>query len=264
MPKVTVIIPCYNQGAYLDEAVDSVLAQTFEDYEIIIVNDGSTDEATNALLNSYRKPKTQVMSTQNQGLSSARNAGIRAACGTYILPLDADDKIAPTFLEKAVQVLDEQPAIGIVCSLVDFFGAKSGRFIVADFTAGDMLLANHVCASAMFRKADWEKVGGYNSNMKFGWEDWDFWLSLLEQGRAVHRIPQVLFYYRVKKGSMIKNLSLDKQRMMYKQLFENHSKLYTDNIDHLFVAVEKYRTSWKYHFKARIGYYASLLKGLFS
>ena len=95
MPKVSVIIPCYNQGACLEEAVDSVLAQTFQDFEILVVNDGSTDEATIRMLGKYERPKTRVIHTDNQGLAMARNNGIREARGAYILPLDADDKIGP-------------------------------------------------------------------------------------------------------------------------------------------------------------------------
>ena len=98
MAKVSVIIPCYNQGAYLNEAVESILAQSYRDFEIIVVNDGSTDEETNRLLSGYDRQQTRVLHTENQGLSSARNNGIREAQGEYILPLDADDRIDPTYL----------------------------------------------------------------------------------------------------------------------------------------------------------------------
>lgn len=256
MPKVTVVIPCYNQGAYIDEAVDSVLSQTFSDYEIIIVNDGSTDEATNTKLASYAKPNTRVLTTENQGPSMARNAGISAASGEYILPLDADDKISPDFIEKAVKVLDSQPEIGIVCSLVKFFGAKCGRFFVPDFSEKDMLLSNHICATAMFRKADWAEVGGYNANMTFGWEDWDFWLSLIELGKKMYRIPEVLFYYRIKSTSRTTYLTDDKQRAMYRQLFANHANLYAQHIDQLFVGSEIHRSSLAYNLKTRLNYFA--------
>lgn len=113
-PKVSVIVPCYNLGQYLDETIDSILAQTYQDFKIIIVNDGSTDGDTIELLKTYNKPKTQVIHTENQGPSAARSAGIPLAKGQYILPLDADDLIGDTYLEKAVEVLDKDPSIGIV------------------------------------------------------------------------------------------------------------------------------------------------------
>src|SRR4051794_26342282 len=106
MPKVSVVIPCFNQGQFVDEAVASVLAQTCRDFEIIIINDGSTDEATNRKLAAYEHPKVQVIRTANQGAAGARNTGIDASSSPYILPLDADDKIAETYLEKALAVLD--------------------------------------------------------------------------------------------------------------------------------------------------------------
>ncbi|HNX59960.1 MAG TPA: glycosyltransferase family A protein, partial [Spirochaetota bacterium] len=128
MPKVSVIIPCYNQGIYVDEAVDSVLRQTFDDYEIIIVNDGSTDEITNEKLKSYCRPRTRVLTTENQGLAEARNTGIRNSSGVYILPLDADDVIAETYLEKAVAILDGNQKVGIVYSRAMLFGERSGEW----------------------------------------------------------------------------------------------------------------------------------------
>src|SRR5437879_507126 len=96
-PVVSVIIPCFNQGATLDEAVASVLNQTFTDFEIVIVNDGSTDPFTSELLANYHRPRTRVITTANGGLAAARNTAIRNSRGKYILPLDADDRIAPEY-----------------------------------------------------------------------------------------------------------------------------------------------------------------------
>ena len=187
MPQVSVIIPCYNHGAYLDEAVQSVLDQTFDDFEIIIVNDGSTDQDTNKILNNYNRQKTKVLQTDNQGLPSARNNGIKISKGEYILPLDADDRIGKTYLEDAVQILDTQPDIGIVYCDAEFFGDKTGKWELPDYSLQDILVLNMIFCCAMFRRIDWENVGGYNPNMVYGNEDWDFWLSLLALGRKVHK-----------------------------------------------------------------------------
>ena len=110
-PIVSIIIPCYNHGKYIDEAVDSVLKQTFQTFEIIIINDGSNDEFTNKKLENYSRPNTQVITTANQGLSLARNTGIKMAQGKYILPLDADDKIHPEYLSKAINIIDSSENI---------------------------------------------------------------------------------------------------------------------------------------------------------
>src|SRR4030066_1926561 len=127
MPRVSVIMPCYNLGQYLNEAVESVLSQTFQDFEIIIVNDGSTDEFTNKLLANYNKPKTRVLTTDNEGLPSARNNGIKISSGEYICCLDADDKYHPEFLEKTVPVLmnDMAHEYGFVTTWAQFFGNQN-------------------------------------------------------------------------------------------------------------------------------------------
>ena len=110
-PRVTVIVPCHNLGAYLDEAVDSVFAQTFQDFDIIIVDDGSTDEATRRLLEGYDRPRTRVVRTENRGLPAARNVGLRLTSAPYLCALDADDRLAPTCLERSVATLDADPSL---------------------------------------------------------------------------------------------------------------------------------------------------------
>jgi glycosyltransferase involved in cell wall biosynthesis len=113
-PKVSVIIPCYNLGEYLDEAVGSVLSQTYQGFEILVVDDGSTEPATRALLADYRRPDTRVIHAAYGGLAAARNLGIASAAGEYLCALDADDRLDPTYFEKAVPVLDADPSIGFV------------------------------------------------------------------------------------------------------------------------------------------------------
>ncbi len=242
MPKVSVVIPCFNQGHYIDEAVNSVLGQTFQDFEIIIVNDGSTDDFTNNHLNNYIKPKTKVITTKNMGLASARNNGIREATGEYILPLDADDKIGGEYLELAVDILDQNPEIGIVYCEAEFFEGRSGLWYLPEYSLVKILMSNVIFCSAFFRKSQWDKVGGYNPNMLNGFEDWDFWLSLIELGAQVYRIPKVLFFYRIKNESMILNLSKNKinSLKMFVQIIINHRELYFRNIEILNIALEEY------------------------
>lgn len=226
MPRVSVVIPCYNQGAYLTEAVESILGQTFRDFEIIIVNDGSTDQETNRIIETFTRPATRIITTVNQGVAMARNTAIAQARGEYILPLDADDRIAATYLERAVAILDHDPEVGIVYCLANCFGARQGRWQVPDFSLGGMRLTNLIFCSAFFRRVDWEKTGGYNPNMATGWEDWDFWLSLLEMGRRVQRIPETLFFYRIAAGSRERSMDRRAQVEMHLQLMRNHPGLF--------------------------------------
>lgn len=228
MVKVSVIMPCYNQGIYLEEAVASVLNQTFRNFEVIVVNDGSTDPYTVELLANYRRPHTRVLHTPNQGLAAARNAGIAAAAGEYILPLDADDKIGHRYLERAVAVLERDPDIGIVYCRGRLFGAEERPIVAPEFSVRKMLFSNLIFAAGFFRRADWQKVGGYNPNMRHGCEDWDFWLSLIGQGRKAYRIPEELFFYRIKEASMNASMDTGRRIDMHLQLMRNHPALFVE------------------------------------
>lgn len=207
MPKVSVVIPCYNLGRYLDEAVDSVLGQDFASFEIVVVDDGSDEPETCRLLDGYRRPNTTLVRTQNRGVSAARNAGIAEAQGQYILPLDADDLIAPAYLRQAVAVLDACPKVGIVYCGAELFGELSGPWEMPEFSLPHQLLDNLIFSAAMFRRRDWEVVGGYDEKMAHGWEDWDYWLRLLGFGRQVVRLPGTLFAYRIRRGSRERQLT---------------------------------------------------------
>jgi glycosyltransferase involved in cell wall biosynthesis len=239
-PKVSVVIPCYNHGQYLHDAVESLLVQTYNDFEIIIVNDGSDDSLTNQVVNALGKGEIRVINTPHQGLPTARNTGIKAARGEFILPLDADDEIAPAYIEKAVEAISGDPRIGIVYCEAALFGEQTSRWKLPEYSFSMMLTQNVVFSSALFRKKMWRKVGGYDPRMEYGLEDWDFWLKIIEMGLSVYRIPEVLFYYRVKKGSMADALNEQKTKLfkMYTQIFTNHNNLYLQHLPELFLAME--------------------------
>lgn len=229
MPKVSVVIPCFNQGQFIDEAVDSVLNQSLQDFEIIIVNDGSTDPITIEKLKNYSKPKCKVICTSNQGPSFARNIAINESLSEYILPLDADDKIGSFYLEEAVKVLDNDVKIGIVYCEAEFFGEKSGKWELPEFSLDKILVSNMIFCSALFRKADFSGTKGFNPNMIYGWEDWDFWLSLIEKGLGVYKIPEVHFFYRIRNAnSRSKYLENDNkiQGYLLKTIYLNHIDFY--------------------------------------
>lgn len=230
MPRVSVVIPCYNHGRYLDEAIDSVLAQTFDDFEIVVVDDGSTDAFTIDLLKGYHREKTRVLRTVNMGLAAARNNGIAAAVGEYILPLDADDRIAPTYVEQAVAVLDRDPQVAIVYCRAQLFGAVESEWLLPDYTLERMLLDNVIFCSAVFRRSDWTAIGGYDPGMVYGWEDYDFWLGIIERGGQVVRLPEILFCYRVASDSMVRSKEKWQKVEMFSRIFRRHQQLFADNI----------------------------------
>jgi len=229
MTLVSVIIPCYNQGKYLNEAVQSVLKSSYENYEVIIVNDGSTDPYTNELLAHYNKPRCLVITTQNNGLAEARNVGISIAKGKYILPLDADDRISPFYLEEAVRLLEDNMA-GIVYSRVRNFGIRHGEWKLPPYSLERMLCGNIIFCSAFYRKADWKKVGGYKKEMKYGCQDWEFWLSLIETGVSVYQIPKIHFYYRIRSKSMARTSNMDNTSRINQEIFNYHRELFIKNM----------------------------------
>lgn len=239
MPKVSVVVTCYNLGKYIDEAIDSVLAQTYQDFEIVIVDDGSTDEETVRILDAYDKPKTRIIRTENQGVSLARNTGIAEARGEYILPLDADDKIAGTYMEKAVKVLDASPNIGIVSCRMDIFEDEPGSYTMPNFCRprlkmGRILgLADRLYVTSFFRKSDWARTKGYDPDLSRGMEDSEFWVTILELGREAYIIPEPMFLYRQRFGGL-HHLSRDEYVTLFARVIRKHPGLYIDNVETVF------------------------------
>ena len=233
LPLVSIVMPCYNDGAYLAEAVASVAAQTYAQIELVLVDDGSDDGQTRQALADVRLGNMQVLHTNHVGPAAARNAAIRAAKGTYILPLDADDMIAPTYVEKAVAVLQSQPEVGVVYCHADLFGAASGPWCLPEYSLKTELLDNCIFVTAMFRRADWQAVGGFCEDFKAGMEDYDFWLSLLGLGREVCQLPETLFHYRIKEKSRTTRFMANEAAVQetYAKLYQRHRDLYMRHID---------------------------------
>ncbi len=229
MAKVTIAIPCYNHGEFLLETLDSVHAQSFDDYEVVIVDDGSTDQATCDLLSSLCRPKVKVVHTKNNGVSAARNRAIAEATGEYILPLDADDMIAPTYLEKAVAVLEAQPDVAVVFGERLMFGEQEGVLSLPDYDPRRLLVENLIYPAAMFRKTDWQKVGGYCDAMVHGWEDWEFWISMSRLNKRVVKLPVTLFLYRVRGSSRDHSLGFIRKLAMFSLMVWRHKPLYFRN-----------------------------------
>lgn len=224
-------MPCYNDGAYIKEAVGSVLDQTYNDLEIIIVDDGSDDDYTKEVIDKLPDEKIKVYHTKHLRPAGARNYGIQMATGEYILPVDSDDRIEPTYIEKAVKILKDNPQIGVVYCEADLFGERSGKWDLPPYSFETMLLDNIVFVTAMFYKADWEKVGGFNTYMDSGMEDYDFWLSILAMGKEIYQIPEILFHYRIKKISRTTQF-LDNSvqvKEIYNRLYDNHEEFYLKN-----------------------------------
>ncbi len=225
---VSIIIPCYNQGEYLSDALESVKNQTYIDWECIIVNDGSDDITEEVALDWCKKDsRFKYFFKNNSGLSDTRNFAISKSKGMYILPLDADDKIGSNYLKEGVEILDSNDFSVVYCE-AEFFGKVKGKWILPNFSEDIILKNNIVFCSSIFKKSDFNKTIGYNPNMIYGLEDWDLWLGMIKIGCKFYKIPKVHFYYRVKENSMIEDMKKDahKKEKMLNQIFTNHQDFY--------------------------------------
>jgi hypothetical protein len=193
------------------EAIDSVMAQTFKDLEVIVVNDGSTNPDTISMLENL-PPVYKVIHQPNGGLSSARNFGIQRSAGSIIVTLDSDDRFAKTFVEEAVAILRSEKETGIVSSHVQEFGTHVKVWRTKAYDDLSFLTENRIVACCAFRKVCWEEAGGYDEKMRSGCEDWEFWIRVTQKGWKVHVIPKALFFYRKTGSSMLATET--KPRMM--------------------------------------------------
>ncbi|AUC77992.1 glycosyltransferase family 2 protein [Nonlabens sp. MB-3u-79] len=234
---VTVIIPCYNDGLYITQAIDSVLHQTVLPEKIIIVDDGSQQE-TKDILKSLDNPLIQLVFQNNQGVAIARNNAIELAETRHILSLDADDHFEPTFIEKALIILQKDKETAAVCCF--YQKHRSNKFIedVIEPLGGgvtNFLVKNNGIASGMFRRSCWKKVGGYDTNFKNGYEDWEFWISILKNNGKMHIIPEVLFYYRIKNTSRDQVAVAQFDVELRKAIYRKHQDLYLVNSEKVYL-----------------------------
>lgn len=201
--RLSVIIPCFNHGEFLPEAVASVTAIGRNDIELIIVDDGSTDERTAKEVTALTARGIRVIRQENKGLAAARNAGIAAAQADYIFPLDADDRARPS-IQRAIQILDSSPQVGVVYGDIQFFGVRNEYWKSGRFDLARLLQSNFIACSALFRRAIWEQARGYDGTMPVqGFEDWDLWLGAYEHGWKFAYLPEPFFDYRQHNESML-------------------------------------------------------------
>ncbi|GAB4565336.1 MAG: hypothetical protein Kow0047_15800 [Anaerolineae bacterium] len=202
-PVCSIVIPVYNKARYVAEAVESAFAQVgAPPYEVIAVNDGSTDNSLQVLRGLQRKyPELQVIDQPNQGVAAARNNGIRAARGKYICCLDADDRLDPHFLARTAAALDADPGLGIAYTDMMVFGDWPGRGRWQGLVRSDeydferLKRRNFIPCCNLFRRVAWERARGYK-DINPSWEDYELWLHMGKLGWYGRRVPGPLFHYR--------------------------------------------------------------------
>jgi len=227
---VSIVVPVYDDGVYLLDALASVEQWADASHELIVVDDGSTDPETLRILDAIRARGTTVLRQVNGGLSSARNAGIERARGRYVLPLDADNRLRPGFLELAVAALDQAPDVGVIYGDRQLFGARSGVYRQPAFDLRKLLGGNDIDACALYRRALWEDVGGYDTEM-ICLEDWEFWLHAGRRGWQFRHVPQEAFDYRVRGNSLFSTIHDPAvRRHVFARLLERHGQLLHEHV----------------------------------
>lgn len=253
-PTISIIVPCYKQAHFLKESLQSVLEQSYANWECIIVNDGSPDNTEEIAKVWLTKDKRfSYLSKENGGLSSARNAGIAISKGEYILPLDADDLIHKDYLTKLIPELLNDNSLAIVSCYSKFFDGKKSNIIYELTPSGStyhyLLYVNQLVATSLFRKKCWEEVGGYDESMKNGFEDWEFWIAITKQGWKYKVVEDFLFYYRKSKKSMLVNTINNHSETIKEYIYKKHKELYIEDFDNcltvLFYQLNTIHTSEK-------------------
>lgn len=247
MKTVSVLMPCYNNGATIEEAVASAEKQTWPSVEIIVVDDGSTDAETLEALDRLRQAgRCAVICQENRGPGAARNRAFEASRGDYVLPLDADDRIAPEYVERAVALLEAHPQAGACYCRAALFGEAEGEWKLPAFSVGEMLIDNVVFVTALMRREAYAQVGGFDEGMREGLEDYDFFLSLLEAGWEIRQLTETLFFYRIKGASRNHRLADSGEVIgaVNRRIFEKHRAFYAAHVDELLEAARARKAAY--------------------
>lgn len=228
---ISIIIPCYNDWLYIDQAVNSAVNQTFLNKEIIVVDDGS-DTKTKEVLKKLELKITKLITQENQGQSRARNVGIKAAKGDYILLLDSDDFFESSLCKKAIELFKSNENIKLVtCQANLLFDDGSSRiFTPKGGEIDNFIFGNNALGTSMFKKADWYSCGGYDEQMRNGFEDWEFFIRLLKNGGQAEVIQESLYTYRKRKNTTTTVANSRKYELLA-YVFNKNKTLYVDNFE---------------------------------
>ena len=224
---LSVVIPYYNLGKTLPETIESIKETEYKKYEIVIVNDGSTDKESIDVLKQYENDeKIRIINIKNKGLANARNVGAEAAKGEFVAFIDADDKIDKTFYPKAINILHQYDNVSYVYSWVQYFEGSTAVWPTFNIHIPYLLCANMLAAYSVIRKNDFLNFGKNRIKMEYGMEDYDGWVSLAEHGCLGVSIPEKLNLYRVRKDSMSRQFNKKMRIYLYQISRDGHEKIF--------------------------------------
>ncbi|TJY32896.1 glycosyltransferase [Pontimicrobium aquaticum] len=223
---ISIIIPCYNDAKFIEQAIDSAINQTHTNKEIIVVDDGSNKD-TKVVLKSLESKIDKLIAQENLGQSTARNNGIKQANGNYVLVLDSDDYFENSFCQKALDIFNNDSNIKLVTCYANLvFEKKTNNYIYKPKggTVESFLTSNSALGSAMFKKNDWNSCGGYDETMRNGLEDWEFYIRLLSRGGKAEVIKEPLYNYRKRENTTTAKANKAKYDLL-KFIFAKHKDL---------------------------------------
>lgn len=227
--EICVVIPCYNQGKYIKETIDSLKKQIYEDFHCIIVNDGSTDNSEKVILENIKDDKRfEYYKNENHGQSYTRNFAIGKTNSKYILCLDSDDKISTAYIECAVRYLNKHPEASLFYgnALMFYDDGRMSFWKLPKFSYSSIFKMNTIYCSSVYRRKDYIKIGGYDETMK-AYEDWEFLIRLLHNNDNVYRTDDIVFYYRRHDDSTDANAKKDVVK--YKEyIIRKNKKIYDE------------------------------------
>lgn len=251
MIKISAVIPCYNHGKTLHQAIDSILKQTVKVDEIIVVDDGSTDKHTREIINSLENRTARVILLENSGPSIARNKGISESQCEYVLLCDADDYYSPFFIEKALLFFQNDNLVAGVTCYQRLFGKSHGISKTSGGELKDFLSFNRAGTNMLLKKSVWQETGGFDESMTQGYEDWEFWIRVTKSGYKIASIPEALYSYRIQKKSHNHN-AMNKHLENYKIIIDKHIESYRENALEVILEkegeIQKLSSFWIYSF----------------
>lgn len=243
--KLDIIIPCYNLGQFILDTLAGLERSLANNFEVYIIDDGSTSEESKAGLRKAEELGYHVMWEVNRGLCDALNFAIAKGSNPYLLILSADDYLDPKFINQSIALLENNSALGVVYTNPKTFGTWYSMWLTPDFDEVEFLSRNFIIATSTFRRSYWEKSGGYDKKAN-GNEDWEMWMSCLEQGAVFHHIDEYLFSYRFRHGSKIQHYNLPQNRKelvaymagKHKSLYEKHADKIVANLHYAISDIE--------------------------
>lgn len=240
-PAVSVVIPCFNLGAYLDEAVRSVLDQSYDDFEILIVDDGSDDEVTRLMLATYERPRMSVIRIENSGVANARNVGLEASRGRYVSFLDPDDLLEPRFLERTIGALEKDRSLAFASCWLTAFGDRQFEWRPESCEFPALLAEDTVCTAAPVRRDVLDAIGGFDSAPALdGYEDWDLAVTIVGAGYPGVIVPESLFRYRIRSGSKSSSRTRpENHARVFEHMLDKHADAYGEHTDGVLEAIAR-------------------------